>query len=219
MINLQRYCANDGDPREYLWRPWRAGEFVYATNGHLAVRVPAADFPDAAENSKAPKSIADLFASAFDGREERDFRAMPELPKLIKCLDCKGAGRLHSIKCPDCDDYGEFVHGRNTYECKECADDPAGPGRLECANGDEVSEERACHSCLGLGYQSRGNGHTKIGDAAYGTVYLHMLGELPQCRVCPGEPAPRTWEPKPQPAAFAFDGGQAILMPYLAGDC
>ena len=183
MINLQRYCANDSDPREYLWRPWRAGEFVYATNGHLAVRVPAADLPDAAENSKAPKSIADLFAGAFDGREARDFRAMPELPKLIKCLDCKGAGRL------------------------------------ECAHGAEGSREQACESCLGLGYQNRVNGHTKIGDAFYSDVYLHMLGELPQCRVCPGEPASRAWEPKPQPAAFAFDGGQAILMPYLAGDC
>ena len=211
-INLQRYCANDSDPRGYLWKPWRVGEWVYATNGHLAVRVPTADFPDAAENYKAPQRIAGLFAHAFDGLEAPDFSAMPELPKLIKCLACKGTGRLHSIKCPDCDDDGEFVHGRNTYECKECVDDPAGPGRLACAHGAEGSKEQACEYCLGLGYQSLENGHTKIGDADYSAVYLHMLGELPDCRIRPGEPASTVI--RPRPAALIFSGGQAILLPY-----
>lgn len=215
-INLQRYCANDSDEREQLRQPWRAGEWVYATNGHLAVRVPAADYPDAAENSKAPKNIGDLFARAFDGREEIDFRKMPKLSGLIKCNSCKGSGRLRSVKCPDCDDEGEFVHGDHTYECKNCVDDPTGPGRLECSRGDEGSKEHACHACYGLGYPTRENGHKKIGDAAYSTVYLHMLGQLPQCRICPGDPAAASWEQKPRPAAIVFDGGRAIVMPYRA---
>ena len=210
-IDLQRYCANDSDYREHLRQPWRAGEWVYATNGHLAVRVPAASFPDARECAKAPVSIGDLFARAFDRKDPGDFRPMPKLQPLVMCSECKGRGRLHSIKCPDCDD-GEFLHGRYSYDCKECKDNPAGPGRLECASGEEGATEAACPSCYGLGYQSWVNGAAKVGDAHYSAVYLHMLAELPQVAICPGEPAGTVI--RPTAAALSFDGGQAILMPY-----
>ena len=211
-IDLQRYSANDSDCREHLRKPWRAGEWVYATNGHLAVRVPAASFPDAQENAKAPTTIGDLFARAFDSKAPSDFRLMPDLQPLKKCGWCKGKGRMHSIKCPDCDDDGEFMHGHHTYTCQECEHDPAGPGRLECSPGDEGANETACSACYGLGYQSRDNGRTNIGDAHYSTVYLHMLAELPQVAICPGEPASTAI--RPTAAALSFDGGQAILMPY-----
>ena len=53
-VDLSRFCADANDPREYLRSPWKHGEWVYATNGHVCVRVPAASMPEVAECAKAP---------------------------------------------------------------------------------------------------------------------------------------------------------------------
>lgn len=45
-MNLQRFCASETDFKEHLRAPWLHGDWVYATNGHVCVRVPAASRPD-----------------------------------------------------------------------------------------------------------------------------------------------------------------------------
>ena len=41
-IDLQLFCGND-EVRTYINAPFRRGDFTYATNGHVLVRVPAID--------------------------------------------------------------------------------------------------------------------------------------------------------------------------------
>ena len=215
-INLQRFCANSAaDSRDYLYSPWRSGQWVYATNGHVIVRVPAKSAPEVAERDegKLPKAAA-LFGKWMDDRAGLEYLRVPPMAALNVCGGCDGAGVVRSIKCPDCEE-GEFTHGRHVYQCQECEDRPAGPGRITVGAGFETPEvqQTPCDHCVGRGATDRQNTPVKLGDAHYSAVYLHWLAALPQVRVCPGDKS----DANPcAPACFIFDGGQALLMPYRA---
>lgn len=213
-IDLQRFCANELDPREHLRAPWLFGEWVYATNGHLAVRVPAASRPDiTATPEKAPKAEP-LFTAAFERAGE--FLQMPNVEKK-RCPHCRGAGRLHAIPCTGCDKkrLGEFEHDGHWYDCQTCVDSPAGAGWLDVEADHPRAQPRPCDPCDGLGLQ-RDDTPTRIGDAIYATRYVAMLSDLPSVRIKAGDPASEQWSPQPVAAALIFDGGQALLMPRRA---
>lgn len=102
MIDLQSFCANQWEVRSYLQRPWRDGEWVYATNGHMIVRVPAEAAPDAeARTASQPKNPPDMFRVALD--QEGEFLLMPPLPADIVCSFCNGGGADDDgDECPEC---------------------------------------------------------------------------------------------------------------------
>lgn len=209
MIDLQRFCANELDEREYLHKPWKRGQWVYATNGHVCVRVPAEAMPDVGECDKAPAAER-LFMQYVEGRQ-CDFLLMPKIAAPMKCHGCNGRGAVMARKCPSCTD-GTFDHYGHTYDCLNCADSMGGPGWIEC-EGSADAVRRPCNWCSGLGADMSINGNFRLGDAGYSVVYLHWLAKLPQVRVCPGTPAHNA-EPKADiPAVFIFDGGHALLMP------
>jgi hypothetical protein len=213
--DLRRFCATEPDPRKYLHEPWRDDRWVYATNGHLVVRVPYTDQAVPERTSKHP-NVADMFKRVIDDRA-CEFMVMPPIPEPDKCKHCDGVGFVWSAKCPDCVD-GEFVHRGWTYDCKNCQGSDAGPGRVDVREGDHNAERTPCAHCDFNGYELNRNGGTQIGEAHYATVYLWFLAQLPQCRVRPGEPAHNYFHEdgkrKPEvPAAFIFGGGQALLMP------
>lgn len=215
-IDLTRFCANDTDPREHLYRPWRDGKWVYATNGHMAVRVAADLFPEAVDKPEKAPDVGGLFRKYMEDREGLEFLLMPPIPALTACFDCDGSGKVRAIKCPDCKD-GTFQHGHYTYTCQNCEGSPAGAGWELLLDHDPTQPhevKRTCQSCDGLGFSIRQHGSTKLGEAGYATVYLAMFAGLPQVRVCPGGPAPENWTPQPAPAIFTFDGGHGLLMPY-----
>lgn len=207
MIDLMRFCANDNDAREYLRKPWKHGEWVYATNGHLCVRVPATTMPDATECDKAPPAH-NLFTKHIEQRE-CEFLPMPKMAPLLKCSACYGKGYVFARKCPSCAD-GTFDHYGMTYDCLYCENSKAGPGWVD--SEDENATRRPCDSCDGLGASMRQNGNAPLGESTYSRVYLSWLAKLPQVRVCPGSPA-ETPSADQIPAVFIFDGGHALLMP------
>lgn len=93
IIDLQRFCATERDIRVTLQTPFSRGGFVYATNGHLAVRVPADSYTGHcvdAEPGRHPQSIERLFAEAFSGTI--DFQPLHELPAMVDCTTCMGTG-------------------------------------------------------------------------------------------------------------------------------
>lgn len=210
-IDLQRYCASEYDPRKYLRAPWLAGEWVYATNGHLAVRVPAASRPDITATPEKAPNVGALFDMAFDRAGE--FAPIPDVKKT-QCSHCGGTGRLWAINCPDCDKDtpGEFEHGSYTYDCKNCEDSAAGKGWVEVAKEDRDAQSWPCERCDGVGL-CRDDSAERIGGAHYATRYLAMLSALPGARIRPGDPAPRDYGAKVIPALVTFDGGHALLMP------
>lgn len=210
-INLQRFCATEADQREHLRKPWRVGKWVFATNGHFAVRVPASDYPDVDDGlpGKHP-DVGAMFDKYLDGRE---FLLMPPLPDVTDCSACGGQGWVFARKCGDCVD-GEFTHGEWEYDCKNCQGSAAGPGWIKVDGDSNGAEKRICDMCDGLGKPLGSNGASQIGDAHYMNVYLHIFAALPQCRICPGSPARENYDaPKEVPAVFLFDGGHGVLMP------
>lgn len=194
-INLKRFCASTDDDRACLREPWPHKGWMYATNGHIIVRVPA---PDHA-GTVAEHDIAERAVGIFAKCEADGHAPLPRLALGQKCNVCRGTGHVYTVKCGECDD-GEFQHGSHTYECKECE----GTGRAESTKAGG-GEKTTCIGCHGKGYC--GFNRVPIGDkgAGYDAVYLSWIRALPNAVFAPGE-AEKT-------AHFKFDGGEGCLMP------
>lgn len=210
-LDLSRFCANELDPREYLRQPWKRGEWVYATNGHIIVRVPADSMPDVGECQKAPSNVDAMYAARFNGAAE--FLLMPDLPALNECTACEGVGRIRATKCSHCSGEGGFFHFGIWYDCRNCEGDAAGDGWVSSLDFEESDNDvmRVCVKYDGLGHDMREHGVTQIGVGTYSPVYLHWIAALPQARVMPGNCAPNL--KGTIPLAFIFDGGQGLLQP------
>ena len=97
MIDLQKFCCKPHDNRYNLEHPFSRGEWTYATNGHIAVRVPRV--ADSFDNKDSP--AAETLSWPTAGMK---FTAAPkiEIPRLKEweCQTCDGRGSKHD--CPDC---------------------------------------------------------------------------------------------------------------------
>ncbi len=106
MIDLKPFCSTD-EMRPYLHQPWSVGDYTYATNGHIIVRVPRRS--DVPENPQAPNNAPRLFAT-FPQAGFRALHVVPlPAPKEKKCLHCNGRGHEHD--CPDCECVCENCNG------------------------------------------------------------------------------------------------------------
>lgn len=103
-INLMPFCSRD-DLRPALHKPSSRGEFTYATNGHILIRVPRRD--DVEDNPDFPN--AEKVIAVTEGRHLFVLPVMnlPPAADEITCLDCDATGMAH--QCPDC-----------TCECMTC---------------------------------------------------------------------------------------------------
>ena len=90
MIDLTKFCSTDST-RFNIQNPFSLGEFTYATDGNILIRVDR--LGNIAENPKAP-DCERLFAEAI-ARAEPDWMDLPEFKlKRDPCLTCKGTGYL-----------------------------------------------------------------------------------------------------------------------------
>lgn len=199
-IDLSRFVAREDETREYLRTPFRRGAWVYATNRHICVRVPA-DGVEATDLD--PKRIPDLetkFGEAF--ARAGAFAPLPELPPLLECETCSGRGWHAVRKCPSCTE-GEFVHYTMTYDCLLCVNEPISePGWMTFGEGNPDDRKLSCNECHGRGAQMAGE---QVGGVLFELAYLHWLAALPGVTVRTHGPA--------DAMAVKFDGGEALLMP------
>lgn len=91
-IDLLPFVANKWEVREYLQTPWRDGEWVYATNAHIAVRLPADTYSAAERSEKQPNNLPALF-NTWHRNVEGEFLLMPPLPDNKQCPECHGSGQ------------------------------------------------------------------------------------------------------------------------------
>jgi hypothetical protein len=105
MSDLEKFCATDPF-RPVMAKPFTIGEWTYATDGCICVRVPAmAEWPGPVNEIKAPE----LFAEPVI-----EFRPLPkiELPppdEDDECESCGGCGYEH--ECPGCECICEPCNG------------------------------------------------------------------------------------------------------------
>jgi hypothetical protein len=161
ILNL---CCSTDPYRRNIHRPWRAGEWVYATDGHVLVRVPVGLAPEVGP-WVCPENATKLEdrppnAPGLDRYLEYAPAAwlpMPSLPaqKMETCDICEGLGRY--VICADCDGSGavEWRRGRHDYsaECQECD-----------GHGKYGSEDTGapCEQCGGTGRVSADDPRTII---------------------------------------------------------
>lgn len=201
-IDLKRFCAID-DPRPHILKPWRFYGWVYATNGHVCVRIPDNGMPDTPERTSKHPAAHELFARWFgDGPE---FAPMIELPEPETCRHCDGIGAFAAKPCEACDGEGFFFHAGMQYDCKSCDSEDIEEGWVIVDDEGAArpgATMKVCRHCWGRKVTMH---KVPLGDSEYELAYLLWLAELPGCMY-------RT-NGMTSPAAFKFDGGQALLMP------
>lgn len=195
MVDLMKFCSVPG--RLALGAPMRTPDGIAYTNGHVMVLVPddGGDYQDAPDRMvQAMKKLPGVEA------EDREWVVVSaiDIQEASKCESCLGEGVVRRADCPDCDGEGEFSYGSHWYQCKECK----GDGVVDSKEG----REEVCDRCLGARVEPV---TVKVKRAMFQSIYLGLLGQLPNCEIAPGDPF--------SAAPFRFDGGKGWLMPcYFA---
>ena len=107
-MDITKFCATN-DPRSYMHKPMRHDGYLYATNGHIAVRI--ADDP-AIEAGPMPQNLQNgILQKMADYTEDRKWQPVPAIDKvsLRDCAYCNGTGRAKM--CPVCDAEFELMTG------------------------------------------------------------------------------------------------------------
>lgn len=193
---LARFVGKD-DIRADLNHPMRIGDSIFATNGHVAVRVPLQDGVDALTPQR-PLAIDQRFTEA----KSNVLRVveLPALPDKKACKECEGTGRVKYVTCPSCDGSGSFDHEGLDYDCKLCNE----TGRL---HGE--GNEQTCDDCEGSGHDL--DIGVLIDGHLFNLRYLLRIIDLPNLSFqVPVESNHYCM------AYFTFDGGEGILMSMRA---
>ena len=190
---LKKFCAYDDDCRFCLQEPFSLGEYTYATNGHIMVRVPRIQLEDAERSKEAAKHYGERVERMFSERRPKDRLQVPHVELLppVECEWCGGSGQ--DPKCHECKGTGEieFSNSWSDYEaqCKTCN----GGGHFT----------GLCDWCDGTGKKEVLQ-RMAVGSGYYQSKYLALLATLPNCWISPdGE----------NTAPFGFYGGEGLLMP------
>lgn len=208
MNDLLPFCSRERH-RSNLSYPFVIGDFTYATNGHVAVRVPGEHGVPATE--KAPRSIIGMFEEA----EARSFRPFVpvEAPQIVRdvCADCRGRG--FTTQCAVCEGEGEHTCDDDrcgcTHECGNCS----GRGVLPAKDGD--SGALSCDGCSGDGRLEDRRG-VDLGEKL--SLQWHLLQRVQKL------PGPIEWAPLLEAAlegsftnyaatAFRGPGWIALILP------
>lgn len=108
---LKPFCGEER-ARSYLHEPFSLGDYTYATDGRVLVRVPR--LAGVGEVERAPKAER-LFTAYPLATELRPLPAFAfPAPERITCDGCKGLGREHD--CPDCQCECDLCDGVGTLE-------------------------------------------------------------------------------------------------------
>ncbi len=190
---LIKFCAKD-DIRSYLLNPWIQGEYVVASNGHIAVRVPATDFVSVLEPVTGKVPLVDSLIDKVKALELA-LMPIPELPPTVPCEYCGGSGAAYP--CDECDGSGNFDHCGREYACKACD----GHGQNQIGEGDA----EPCWFCDGRG--EKPYYAVQVGDGYFDRRYLAIIASLPNVVIAPNGPKGTAY--------FTFDGGDGALMPML----
>jgi hypothetical protein len=185
--DLMPFCEAS---RKGIAQPWSAGDYTYATNGRVLIRIPRlGDVPECALAPKAAQLFNQERGQVKRQLAEINFIFIPE----IFCPYCNGAGKL--TECPECHGDGKVIatNFHNDYE-------------VDCATCGGTGKPPLCEICVGTGKIISDEPH-KVGKSWYQKIYLELLKTLPDCVLYESYPKPLS------PAYFRFNGGDGLLMP------
>jgi hypothetical protein len=182
-----------GDPRSWLNKPWCHEGFAYASNGHIACRVPDQDFgfPFPLEAQKATKLISETVPESV-------FMPLPKVLNAPACSCCGGRRVIAYSDCDSCEGEGEFEHHNHQYVCKSCD----GGGKLFGFYSNDETPKR-CPECFGSGV---GKSTFDICENRFNAGYLSIMAMLPGIEIAPHPTGEKV-------SCFRWDGGIGLIMP------
>ena len=188
---LNKFCNKD-KYRRNISTPFSIGDYTYATNGHVIIRVDKVESIGSVENSLNPETLL-----TWDHSKIKEWLPLPEYSIDIsdKCRYCRGTGK--SEECSECEDEGfvEFSNSHNNYEveCKTCE-----------GFGTVVSEDIPCDNCGESGFNL--NSPINFKDKKVNVRYLELIKDLTSIALSPaGDPV--------EPIRFKFYDGCGFIMP------
>lgn len=103
-IDLSKFCSRD-KKREAIKEPFSKGDWTYATDGYIAIRVPA--LPYILERKGAPDCERIFTKAEQDGPYV--WVAVPEVKvEIEQCEYCDGTGIKDLLECGECDGDGSY---------------------------------------------------------------------------------------------------------------
>jgi hypothetical protein len=102
---FEKFCH---PTRQGIEQPFSVGEWTYATNGHICLRVPRRD--DIAENPAAPDPSSLFNLRPLKYKKRREYKPAPQFDLVepfewnekSQCFYCRGTGKAHVEHCPSC---------------------------------------------------------------------------------------------------------------------
>ena len=122
-IDLMQFCERNA-MRVWLAEPFGIGEYTYASNGVILVRVPRSDWPSADLPSEVlPASFPQVLEWLDGSPAMAPLPAIPPGPYYETCFMCGGSGEVdydccgdHIGECNECEECeGEGVTEKKTY--------------------------------------------------------------------------------------------------------
>ena len=111
MIDLMPFCSTTKWYKKSMLAPWSHGEYTYATDGNILIRVPRrADVPERPDALDTSRSFA-AAGVAPAMRSLAGVRLPAPPPEEEKCPDCDGTGDADH-DCPECACDCETCDGR-----------------------------------------------------------------------------------------------------------
>lgn len=182
-MNLYHFCHKDAE-KSTIGAPWSRGDYTFATDGFLAIRV--SRIHTIPENEKAPD-----VGRCFPSGDPLGWYPVPDVSQIEApaCPVCKGSHV--NVDCRECCGSGtlDFSSAYNEYtvECKLC---------------DGCGYLAECDYCHGLGKVLPEG--VEIGHSIrFRLESLAKLSMIPGCEIGPVA--------IDRPALLRFDGGDGIV--------
>lgn len=190
-VLLQRFCSTD-EMRLSIATPFSIGDFTYATDGAILIRIPRVLHIECREE------VPDINVMPWDHEIINDWESLPdyEIDPSEVCPVCKGSKA--SKECFLCEGVAEIT----------C---PTAHAEIECPTcdgyGDVPASEGGCNWCISMGVSPFKEIHWH--NRKISLVYLEMMKSLPGIVLSKQGKAKEV-------IRFKFDGGVGLVMPRRA---
>ena len=221
IADLTTFCQTWGE----LSQPFQTNGFVYATDRHLAVRIPVEHFegPLPENGTRNVARYAESLDKCFnaDPRDQYSSYTLHNFDYDLgeePCTHCEGEGKLYA--CDECGGKGEVYHSTNYHdyenECESCN----GKGYFAKSQWEEEfwrkiidqGDTVECEECGGTGLQ-KGNPNIYIGELIFQGKLLKKFMQFEGAVVFTKTPTSVSSIHKP--ALIKWSKGEGVLMPVL----